>query len=400
MLKQSMTSEVKIIKLNQFLFKLFKIYFLEFRSERMQMRINNRTEILYSRMFEDVYEKVLKRFRENLATRIVELKQMSFHSLSHEDISDLIECEQNSFYGTQLWERLSRPQREAVLERREELKIIFKSEAIDQMALIDQNKTASVLKFRVVDAQSPDKTALISWYHPNEDVLESIKEGVMIEVFNAMASIPINEILIRAIKDTTCRVIKLKGDDQKYKKFIRTESKFEDIKVDEFKPPQQEFDFACMIVRVDDKNEDTYTQDLFVADDRMNFMCIRFMPHLTDYAYDNILKEGEVFYICNLQWRNSSHAKAQTIPIAHAVPDTTTFVINPRKKDQKARLNAFRETIGDSMEFCRNCRTKLDELIGPNRIVLKLGLEDNPQLARLFSNRQFGKKCPPRRFHF
>lgn len=366
----------------------------------MQMRVNNKNELLYSRIYDDIYEKVLKDFHDDLTTRIAELKKMPFNTLTNEDISDLIEYEQNSCYGSQLWDRLGRPQRKFVLARREELKIIFRTEAMDKMTMIDRNKTVSLLKFRVVDAKVPDKTALVSWYYPNEDVLDSIKQGLLLEIFNAMASTPYDEIRIRASKNTSWNVGKFKADDQKYQKFIRTETKFADIKVNEFKPPQQEFDVACMVVRVDDKDLKTCTQDLFVTDDEMNLMCIRFMPNISEYAYENTLKEGGMFYICNLQWRNMCHAKESTIPIAHAVPDTTTFIINPKKSDQQARLNSFCESIGDVMEFYRNCREKLDGKIESNRVTLKLGLEDNPELARIFTNRQYGKKCPPRRFHF
>ena len=107
-----------------------------------------------------------------------------------------------------------------------------------------------------------------------------------------------------------------------------------------------------------------------------------------------------MFYICNLQWRNTCHDKDSTVPIAHALPDTTTFVINPKKGDKQARLNGFGESIGNFMEFIKNCREKLDGKIASNRVILKLRFEDNPELARIFMNRQYGKIVAPRRFHF
>lgn len=368
----------------------------------MQMRINSKNELLYSRQFEVIYEKVVNDFQKSLKVRVEELKKKPFNALTNEEISDIIENEQNSLYGERLWSKLTIPQHQAVIQRREDLKVKFREEAIEKMQEFNENKTIWMLKFRVVDARKPEKTALISWFHPHEDVLNCIKEGSLIELIDLKArESTYNELQLIASNQTTLHVLKqLKDVDEKYYEFLRKPTELFELALNVFKPPNDEFDIACIILRVDDRDEPGNCQRLYVVDDKKNFLCIKFIPNISEYAYENILKEGELFYIRNLQWRNSLCDKNKSLPEAYAVPDTTTFFVKPKRKDQQIRLIDFCANVNDPFEYHRTCCELLHILVGPPRIKLKLTLEENPQLARIFTNRQYGKKCAPRRFHF
>lgn len=367
----------------------------------MQARINDQNEVVYSRLLESIFEKVVTKFREQLADRVEELKTIPLDSLSITDITDILVYEQNSTYGMRLWDHLSHVQRNGVISQRQELNAILKSKAVNEVQSNKGSKTDVMLKFRVVDLKNPNKTALICWYRPNEGILDSVKEGVSLEMSNLMASKTIGEIQLRSHPQgiSSFRILKT-TKPEKFETFVRKESLFPEMIVNEFNPPLKEFDTACIIVRIDDKDEDMGFQDMYVADDEMNLLCIKFLPNINDFAYENFLKERAIFFIRNLQWRNTSCQNNLSIPEAFVIPDSTSFVGNPSKSSQRNRLQKFRATIGEVEAFCNNCREKLNELVGSDKTTPKLSLEENPYLKRFYSVRQYGKSCAPRRFRF
>jgi hypothetical protein len=371
----------------------------------MQDRIDGQNEVIYSQMLESVYEKVVAKFRETLAERVEDLKKIALDLLSIDEITDIIVYEQNTNYGARLWDCLSRAQRNEVITQRQVINIELKRKAMSEVQSIQRNKTDVMLKFRVVDLNNPNKTALICWYRPNEFALDYIKEGVSIEVTNLMASRAFDEIQLRSHPQgtTSFRILKATQHNispEKYEPFMRKETLLTEIIANEFKPPLNEFDAACIIVRIDDKDEDLKCQNMFVADDEMNFLCIKFLPNINDFAYENLLREQSIFYIRNLQWRNSSCKNNSSIGEAFVIPDSTSFVSYPNKNSQKNRIDEFRTKIGDIEVYINNCRDKLNELVGSNKIIPRLSLEENPYLKQFYSVRQYGKSCAPRRFRF
>lgn len=379
-----------------FLDNFFFLIYLDFRSEKMQRRIEAKNEMIFTRLFTEVYEKVLKEYREEIKERVFELKMKNFSDYSIEDICKILEYDQHdSYFCNDLWNKMSEMQKSQVEVYQNELKQKLRDSTLKRMEMIEQNKVVSMLKFRVVDEDEPKNTAIVNWYQPSDSLLGSVKVGKIIEMSGAIALPTTDEMFIYA----TNKVNYVIGDaenEEKYQRYLRQETKMSEIKVNEFKPPHDQFDIACMIVRIGEKLDQGY-QPIYVVDEHKNFLEIKFVPNITEHAYDNLLKVGVIFFIRDLQWYNASSEKNPLIPTSCAISDTTVFTINPRKEDHRMRLEELRTNINDN--YKRECIEKLEELL-PTKMPLKITPEDNPQLAKRFVFRHYGKPCGARRFHF
>lgn len=362
----------------------------------MQRRIEAKNEMIFTRLFSDVYVKVLAEYREDIKEKVADLKKRDFSEYSVEDICQIFEYDQHdSYFCNDLWNKMSQLQKSQVEVYQSELKEKLKATTLQQMEMIEQNKVVSMLKFRVVDENEPNATALINWYQPSEDLLSSIKEGKVIEMSGAIAMPTTDEIFIYATSKVRYVIGDAESDDE-FQKYFRTETKLSEIKVNEFKPPHDQFDIACMIVRIGEKMDKGY-QPIFVVDEHKNFLEIKFVPSISEHAYDNILKVGMIFFIRDLQWYNTSCEKNPSIPTSLAVSDMTVFVVNPRKEAHRLRLEELRANIDEQYKI--ECIERLEELV-PTKIPLRIRPEDNPELAKRFVFRQYGKPCAARRFHF
>jgi hypothetical protein len=203
----------------------------------------------------------------------------------------------------------------------------------------------------------PNKTALVSFWSPTEDLLEAVKEGKVIEIVNAAAGPFIDEIQVTAGRSSSIKPVKmdLQADD-KFAAFFRHETKISEIN-SRFSPPQNEFDVACVVIKVESNAVNGF-QKVYVADDEMNVLCLNFCSSIENYAYDDVMIEGRFFYARNLQWR-ISHATTSQIPQAFAIIDTTSFIVNPKNVVQQQRLEKLEAEIKKDFDFISKCIGKI-----------------------------------------
>lgn len=299
-----------------------------------------------------------------LRERVEELKEshVKIDDLSPEDVYDLLEFEADGDPSMNISNHVSKKMLKQVRLVKDERRLQL-NDAIRKKLGEKDKKLSRLLKFRVVDGTNPKKTGLVSWWSPTEELLEIIKEGEVIEILNSSAGLSGTEIHIKAGTSSAVKIAKTKIPPERIMKFFRNETKITEIKED-FSPPQQEFDVACVIVRVDMEQEKQLPK-VYVADEFMNILCINFWSSLSDKAFDDVVIEGRIVYVRNLQWR-LSHAKSE-IPQAFVVNDTTTFSAHPKRENQRSRLRELEEALGNVMEFVANCK----ETIGTGRMVNK-----------------------------
>lgn len=228
------------------------------------------------------------------------------------------------------------------------------------------NQISQLLKFRVVDAMNPKKTALVSWWSPTEEMLGVIKQGQGIEIIKSSAAMYSNEIQITAGKSSIIKIVKNSTPRENFMKFYRHETRIPEIDCN-FRPHQDEFDIACVVVLVDSA-QDQESVRVYVADEQLNILCINFWSTLSANAFDDVIVEGKTLYAKNLQWR-TSHA-FDKIPQAFVIADTTLFLTNPTG-DQRTRLDEMNSSISNLAEFLIQCNHKIAELNSGNVSVNK-----------------------------
>lgn len=375
----------------------------------MQNRLENKKEILYSTIFEKIQKQIMQENYNELKERVgkIDRSKIILSKMSIYEICDILEYESESDLSYAIKSQLSLKQVEKIQEIHQQRKFELNQKIKDRINQ-NENNVAQLLKFRVVDANKPKKTALVSWWQPSEELLNIIKQGNTIEIFKTSSAGKFQamcggEIQIHADKSTVVKLLKSNTDKEKFDKFIRKETKFEDI-TNVFSPQNNEFDVACMIVHVDEKLNEGKLQRVYIADERLNFMSLNFYPSLTEYAYDDVLIEGKILFIRNLQWRKMF--KHNNFPEAHTIIDSTIFISNPKDEGQKLRLEEFKNIIEDTESYLQKCREKLESFIGKipqksNSTIVNVPLNFKTPLPLVASRKRvLGMKRIPQKYRF
>lgn len=292
-----------------------------------------------------------------LRDRVQMLKKTRFkvQDLSPESIYDLLEFETDVDEVMNITSQLNVSLQERVQRVRDDRNHEINQKIREKLG--EQDKNLSILfKFRVVDAWNPKKTGIVSWWSPTEDILAAVKEGQTVELINATVGPQCQEFQVTAGKSAQLKVLKTSLPET-VKKYLRKDTKISEITTN-FKPQQDEFDVACIVVQVNEVAQNS--QKVYVADEAMNIMCINFFSSLIDCAYDDVIVEGQFLYARNLQWRLSQ--AVNKIPQAFVNSDITLFITNPSKESQRERLQQLRNALENPPEFLIKCCDKIASL--------------------------------------
>lgn len=275
-------------------------------------------------------------------------------NLDYEEICDLLDFETDAESSAELQAKLSRRQMRRAQEIREKRQNEMNQEIRARIGEQDKN-LSKLLKFRVVDALNPRKTALVSCWVVHDELLDMLKEGKAIEIMKATAGPCNKELQVTVGKSSVVRPSRVEFPEEKFRKFFRNETRISDIGPN-FQPPQNEFDLACVIVHIESR-DDKRSVKVFVADEATNVLCLNFWSSLGEGAFDDVVIEGHIVYAKNLQWRRSS--TNEKIPQAFVVNDTTSFLLHPKQEAQERRLNEIGVRVGQMDEFLAKCREKI-----------------------------------------
>lgn len=162
---------------------------------------------------------------KELRARVIALRTpfMKIENLQPNEICDLLDFESDAEEILFIINRVS-------CKTMERVQIVRNERVQDLNAKInaklgEANKNLSqLLRFRVVDALNPNKTALVSWWSTSEEIKETTKEGKAIEIVNSTAAPFINEIQVTAGKSSVAQLVKLQVPAEKFGKYFREES--------------------------------------------------------------------------------------------------------------------------------------------------------------------------------
>lgn len=324
----------------------------EFRSEKLHNRMRNKLDTLNFELHQRIVDTIIKEEMQELCARAKELKKSrtSVDKMSVEDICDTLEAE-DSEEATYILGNMSQSLQKNVQTMRDKRKQEL-NEKIRKKFVESIGKEKQLLKFRVVDAANPGKSAMVSWWSPLEELLDIVKPGNHLEIVNTTAGASGQEIQVIAGTSTN---VKLKQKKKISQNFYRVDTKIDEIKVN-FKPANNEFDISCIVVRVDSEKTNNFIK-VYVVDECSEVLCINFWQSLEDCAYDDVVVEGQVLHARNLQWR-PTHAK-EKIPQAFVSSDSTMFTTHPTIEIQKNRLEKLRKMLKDSKDFINEFKKKL-----------------------------------------
>lgn len=117
-----------------------------------------------------------------------------------------------------------------------------------------------------------------------------------------------------------------------------------DINGDSFKPSFNEFDVVAYVLHIEPVADSNFQIVSFV-DSRANILHVKFWQGLKRYAFDDVIEEGKLLAIGNLEWRPLDGKSQHGWPQAF-VTDLTTFSANPKSQAMTERLRQLTECFG------------------------------------------------------
>lgn len=324
----------------------------------MHRRIRNKQDILNSSNYERISFQVQKEEMLELRERVKVLKssRKSVKDMDLDEICDMLDSESDPDSSHSIAKQLNPSMTLRIQTMRDYRRQALQGKIREKIGE-KNNKVKQLLKFRVVDAMNPTKTAVVSWWSPWEELFDVVKKGKSFEILKSTAGAPGREINITAGSSTIVKPMKRRPTADA-SKFYRTDTKISEINKD-FKPMNDEFDVACLVIRVDIEKTHDFVKVYVVDESCSGFLCINFWSSLADYAYEDVVIQGHAIHARNLQWR-PSHA-SDKIPQAFVSSDCTMFTIHPADDAHKKALQRLKEMIVNSSSFIQKCCETIDK---------------------------------------
>lgn len=238
-------------------------------------------------------------------------------------------------------------------------------------AIENPSESTALQKIRLIDAVAPNaaKTAILSIFNVNESH-STIRENTFLDLrivtTNGMRG---KDVLLTATRSTIIREINTQTPSHAHDLYARTVTPISAIDSQQFKPHFSEFDTVGFVLKIDEVAQNQY-QSVIVVDAKKNALCIKFWNGISQYAYEDIVKEKKFIAMRQLDWRAHSRLNINGLPQAF-VTEITTFSENPKWSACTAALNALRDEFNrfDVTEFVAECLEKLQQNNKENSIL-------------------------------
>lgn len=229
---------------------------------------------------------------------------------------------------------------------------------------VTQRNVTPLLRVRIVDAEFPKDSAILTIWNPSADVHNLLQEEkAVLEIENVFSNGKRNgEIQITSSKLTTYRKLnnfsKYDVDDDCFRHYTPIAK----IQKKSFSHEYNEFDTIGIVVGIG-MSESKGLQPVYIADRNMQFLRINFWKNITEYAYEDVVTISSILAICNLQWRPNHTNEINEIPQAF-VTEMTTITETTRRGHLKEHFDRFIELMKsrNRQEYCRKAFDKIQML--------------------------------------
>ncbi|KAL0126270.1 hypothetical protein PUN28_004993 [Cardiocondyla obscurior] len=256
------------------------------------------------------------------------------------------------------YESLSTKRRNEMLQELREREERFKQRVQTKMRKIlpGPRQVSQLLKVRVCDENT---NAILSVWSPNEEVVDALKEGACVSLYNVVASGKRGtELQLTARRSAIFKPGKMR--DTSYPARVCTS--LCEIAHSEFAPEYGEFDTVGLICSVGPapygmKDFEAVHLAHYKADSsNASYLTILFWQGIASYGYAEILTVGSIVACSNLDWRR---ATSWNVPAAYCT-ERSVFTCNPRRYHLYKSFENLRNLITDPTKHVEKCIPELN----------------------------------------
>lgn len=218
----------------------------------------------------------------------------------------------------------------------------------------DSRKFVALLRFKVVDETSFNRTAIVTVWKPDEELFSMIQEGGVYEITGSAArGIRWNVLQIYAGKDAVFKKLNVTNN-------VPISLRRQHICISDIHSIDQlilnELDTFGLVVHVGEPSQSC--QLVYIADRDQNVVCINFQQNIKAFAYDDVVRPKKFLAMKNLQWRNSNNSTA--IPCTYAT-ENSVFTENPQSVELTSAIDQLKMQFAnvDLDEFIDSCTEKI-----------------------------------------
>ncbi|XP_072948515.1 uncharacterized protein Brca2 [Epargyreus clarus] len=338
------------------------------RSERLENLHQMKYETERQMQLEKLYEEVEKEFfeQDSPESEGLDLKKSL---LSGTQLNENMKSGDSNEFRTHLTDSQSTRLQDTSRRREKLLEALQKrfQERIQKQGLDTGRNVVTLLKIRVADFQGVDNVvvtkAMISIWRPNDAILDIVKEGSWIDVFNVVPTAVRNsEIQISAGRQSVFCRSKYK-ENAKFKPLIQSLKRkcftiYELVQNPTMGTDFNEIDTLGIVFLIEPSTKEfdkkAQFQNVYLTDIDKNIICVNFWGGIKKFGYENIFSPGNIVACSNLLKRAGNTRKS--IPQYRAM-ELSTFTESSKFENVRKMADVLLKSFCcvDKKKFIDDC---------------------------------------------
>ncbi|XP_045508574.1 breast cancer type 2 susceptibility protein homolog [Colias croceus] len=366
----------KVSKLHVFVTRVYPMLYIEKFEDGSTVTRSERLENLFQMKYENDRQLILEKIYEDVGKEFCDQESQDSENYmdsgkfeSGSQIAKIMKKHRDpaEFRANLTESQLNLLQEYTVKRKDKQIEIMQEKvrERIKNSSLGVARSVVPLLKIRVASVENECRVCkgMLSIWRPNEALQEVITENTWIDVYNVVpTAIRNSEIQLSANRNSIFQKSKVTQSEKitSCTDYLKRQCyQIKDIRNSNLCTENNEVDTVGFIISIEPSNKDFENskqlyQNIYLADENKNLICINFWGGIKKFGFENILDTGQVIACVNLQKRSGNTMR--NIPQYRAT-EFSYFTKTPKYDClRKLCMELIKVFSGlDRRKFCLDC---------------------------------------------